>query len=72
MSLITVVFALYVNFKTGIQSGYGSIQIPKLFQRIMTRPMPCFEPLTEEHVTEILNYINPRGFVAQLGGQTLY
>lgn len=29
-----------------------------------------FEPLTEEHVTEILNYINPRGFVAQLGGQT--
>jgi carbamoyl-phosphate synthase large subunit len=29
-----------------------------------------FEPLVEENVTEILNYIQPKGFVAQLGGQT--
>ncbi|MCB0420449.1 MAG: carbamoyl-phosphate synthase large subunit, partial [Bdellovibrionales bacterium] len=29
-----------------------------------------FEPLTLEHVDEVLNYIRPGGFVAQLGGQT--
>lgn len=29
-----------------------------------------FEPLTTEHVTEILRYTKPVGFVAQLGGQT--
>lgn len=29
-----------------------------------------FEPLTYEHVLEILNFIKPTGFVAQLGGQT--
>ncbi len=29
-----------------------------------------FEPLTLESVTEILRHTNPRGFVAQLGGQT--
>ena len=29
-----------------------------------------FEPLTEEHVREIMQFIKPRGFVAQLGGQT--
>lgn len=29
-----------------------------------------FEPLTEEHVGEVLKFIKPSGFVAQLGGQT--
>jgi carbamoyl-phosphate synthase large subunit len=29
-----------------------------------------FEPLTYEHVLEILQFIKPEGFVAQLGGQT--
>lgn len=29
-----------------------------------------FEPLTHENVLEILRYIKPTGFVAQLGGQT--
>ncbi|MEQ1878809.1 MAG: carbamoyl-phosphate synthase large subunit, partial [Bdellovibrionia bacterium] len=29
-----------------------------------------FEPLTSEHVREVLNFIRPRGFVAQFGGQT--
>ena len=29
-----------------------------------------FEPLTTENVLEILRYTNPKGFVAQLGGQT--
>ncbi|MBL7686942.1 MAG: carbamoyl-phosphate synthase large subunit [Bdellovibrionaceae bacterium] len=29
-----------------------------------------FEPLTEEHVLEILDRLQPEGFVAQLGGQT--
>lgn len=29
-----------------------------------------FEPLTLEHVSEVFNYIQPQGFVAQLGGQT--
>lgn len=29
-----------------------------------------FEPLVEENVSEILRFVNPRGFVAQLGGQT--
>jgi carbamoyl-phosphate synthase large subunit len=29
-----------------------------------------FEPLTAEHVGEILRYVKPVGFVAQLGGQT--
>lgn len=29
-----------------------------------------FEPLTEEYVIEALSYIQPEGFVAQLGGQT--
>ena len=29
-----------------------------------------FEPLTEEHVLEILRYIRPSGVVCQLGGQT--
>jgi carbamoyl-phosphate synthase large subunit len=29
-----------------------------------------FEPLTEEHVSEVFRFIRPRGFVAQLGGQT--
>lgn len=29
-----------------------------------------FEPLTEEAVGEILHYVQPEGFVAQLGGQT--
>lgn len=29
-----------------------------------------FEPLTEEHVLEVFDFIKPIGFVAQLGGQT--
>jgi carbamoyl-phosphate synthase large subunit len=29
-----------------------------------------FEPLTAEHVGEVLRFVQPRGFVAQLGGQT--
>ncbi len=29
-----------------------------------------FEPLTHEHVLEVLDFIQPIGFVAQLGGQT--
>ena len=29
-----------------------------------------FEPLTEEHVLEVFDYIKPIGFIAQLGGQT--
>ena len=29
-----------------------------------------FEPLTLEHLSEVLNFIRPKGFVAQLGGQT--
>lgn len=29
-----------------------------------------FEPLTEEAVLEVLKRVNPKGFVAQLGGQT--
>ncbi|MCB0364813.1 MAG: carbamoyl-phosphate synthase large subunit [Bdellovibrionaceae bacterium] len=29
-----------------------------------------FEPLTEEHVLEVLRYLQPRGVVCQLGGQT--
>lgn len=29
-----------------------------------------FEPLSHESVLEILRYLNPKGFVAQLGGQT--
>ncbi len=29
-----------------------------------------FEPLTREHVAEVLHYLKPMGFVAQLGGQT--
>ena len=29
-----------------------------------------FEPLTSEHVCEVLEYLKPKGFVAQLGGQT--
>ncbi len=29
-----------------------------------------FEPLTHEHVSEVLAYVQPLGFVAQLGGQT--
>ncbi len=29
-----------------------------------------FEPLTNEHVLEVLDFVQPVGFVAQLGGQT--
>ncbi len=29
-----------------------------------------FEPLTLEHVAEVFSYVQPMGFVAQLGGQT--
>ncbi len=29
-----------------------------------------FEPLMSEHVIEVMRYVNPLGFVAQLGGQT--
>ncbi|HEX4922967.1 MAG TPA: carbamoyl-phosphate synthase large subunit [Bdellovibrionales bacterium] len=29
-----------------------------------------FEPLTPEHVREVLHFLQPRGFVAQFGGQT--
>ncbi|MBK9293193.1 MAG: carbamoyl-phosphate synthase large subunit [Oligoflexia bacterium] len=29
-----------------------------------------FEPLTEEHVLEVLNYVNPKGVCVQFGGQT--
>lgn len=29
-----------------------------------------FEPLTSEHALEVLRFIQPQGFVAQLGGQT--
>ena len=29
-----------------------------------------FEPLTEESVLEVLHRVKPKGFVAQLGGQT--
>ncbi|MCB0351847.1 MAG: carbamoyl phosphate synthase large subunit, partial [Bdellovibrionales bacterium] len=29
-----------------------------------------FEPITEEHTLEVLRYLQPKGFVAQLGGQT--
>ncbi len=29
-----------------------------------------FEPLTHEHLAEVLSHTRPRGFVAQLGGQT--
>ncbi|MYE07580.1 MAG: carbamoyl-phosphate synthase large subunit [Oligoflexia bacterium] len=29
-----------------------------------------FEPLTVEHTTEILNFVKPMGFFAQMGGQT--
>ncbi|MCB0362367.1 MAG: carbamoyl-phosphate synthase large subunit, partial [Bdellovibrionales bacterium] len=29
-----------------------------------------FEPLTEEHVLEVLNFVNPKGIICQLGGQT--
>ncbi|MES3038932.1 MAG: carbamoyl-phosphate synthase large subunit [Bdellovibrionota bacterium] len=29
-----------------------------------------FEPLTSEHVFEVCRWVKPRGFVAQLGGQT--
>jgi carbamoyl-phosphate synthase large subunit len=29
-----------------------------------------FEPLSEEYVGEVLRYLSPKGFVAQLGGQT--
>jgi carbamoyl-phosphate synthase large subunit len=29
-----------------------------------------FEPLVAEHVTEVLSFLKPKGFVAQLGGQT--
>lgn len=29
-----------------------------------------FEPVTSEYVLEIMNYAGPKGFVAQLGGQT--
>ena len=29
-----------------------------------------FEPLTEEHILEILNFTKPLGFISQLGGQT--
>lgn len=29
-----------------------------------------FEPITFEHVSEILRYTSPKGFVSQLGGQT--
>ena len=29
-----------------------------------------FEPLTHEHISEVLGLLNPHGFIAQLGGQT--
>ncbi|MBC86667.1 MAG: carbamoyl phosphate synthase large subunit [Bdellovibrionaceae bacterium] len=29
-----------------------------------------FEPLTEEHVGEILHFLQPKGFISQVGGQT--
>ncbi len=29
-----------------------------------------FEPLTVEHSLEVLNFVNPKGFFAQMGGQT--
>ena len=29
-----------------------------------------FEPLTREHVSEVLSFLKPKGFVAQMGGQT--
>lgn len=29
-----------------------------------------FEPLTEEFISEVIRYVRPMGFVAQLGGQT--
>ncbi|MCC7406197.1 MAG: carbamoyl-phosphate synthase large subunit [Bdellovibrionales bacterium] len=29
-----------------------------------------FEPLTEEHVLEVLRYVEPKGVICQLGGQT--
>lgn len=29
-----------------------------------------FEPLTLEHLSEVMSFIHPKGFVAQLGGQT--
>lgn len=35
-----------------------------------TSDMLFFEPLTTEHVLEVMDFIKPKGFVAQLGGQT--
>lgn len=35
-----------------------------------TSDMLFFEPLTAEHVGEVMRWLQPRGFIAQLGGQT--
>jgi carbamoyl-phosphate synthase large subunit len=35
-----------------------------------TSDLLFFEPLTQEHLTEVFNVIKPEGFIAQLGGQT--
>ena len=35
-----------------------------------TSDLLFFEPLTSEHVGEVLRWIKPKGFISQLGGQT--
>lgn len=56
------------------KSGYSVLMVNSNPETVSTdydtSDLLFFEPLTTEYVLEILNYTQPDGFVAQLGGQT--
>ncbi len=55
-------------------AGYQTIMVNSNPETVSTdydsADVLFFEPLTSEHVIEILKVIKPKGFVAQVGGQT--
>ena len=56
------------------QEGYKAIMVNSNPETVSTDYDTSnelyFEPLTEESVLEVLHHVRPKGFVAQLGGQT--
>ncbi len=56
------------------QLGYHTVMINSNPETVSTdydiSNQLFFEPLTKEHTIEILNFIQPAGFFAQMGGQT--
>ena len=56
------------------RAGYRAVMVNSNPETVSTdydtADVLFFEPLTKEHVIEVLRFISPIGFVAQVGGQT--